>query len=332
MSNKFTNVEKVPLSLAVFLATDNYQEGISIPDSLKGMPILSATTLLKSTRQIILSQRLPEEEQIIDISQLISSHMGKAIHAGIEHAWKSNYKQALADLGLPERIIKNVAINPTNPTDVDMPVYMEQRAFKLIDGYVITGQFDFVIDGRLEDFKTTSVFSATNPKKEADYIMQGSIYKWLNPEIINADTMCIQFIFTDWSSAKVKIDPNYPKQKFLTKEYPIKEPKETERFLKSKIQEIKFYQDKPESELPLCTDEELWRSEPVWKYYKNPNKLDRSTKNFNNKHDAYIRLAEDGNVGIVKEVPGKAIACKYCSAFPICTQKDALIASGDLEI
>jgi hypothetical protein len=41
-------------------------------------------------------------------------------------------------------------------------------------------------------------------------------------------------------------------------------------------------------------------------------------------------MAEDGNVGLVKEVPGQVTACKYCPAFSICSQKDALIAAGDL--
>ena len=56
----------------------------------------------------------------------------------------------------------------------------------------------------------------------------------------------------------------------------------------------------------------------------------RSTKNFDNRHDAYIRLAEDGNVGIVVEVRGQVNACKYCAAFNICTQKDEYLKSGDL--
>ena len=57
-----------------------------------------------------------------------------------------------------------------------------------------------------------------------------------------------------------------------------------------------------------------------------------AVKNFDNKQDAYIRLAEDGNVGIVKEQPGQVTACKYCSAFSICSQKDQLIAAGDLQL
>ena len=29
-----------------------------------------------------------------------------------------------------------------------------------------------------------------------------------------------------------------------------------------------MYKDAPEDAIPLCTDEDLWRKETTWKYYK----------------------------------------------------------------
>jgi hypothetical protein len=50
-------------------------------------------------------------------------------------------------------------------------------------------------------------------------------------------------------------------------------------------------------------------------YWKDPAKTEgRSTKNFDNKNDAYMRLSEDGHVGVVKEIKGQVSACKYCPA------------------
>jgi len=43
-------------------------------------------------------------------------------------------------------------------------------------------------------------------------------------------------------------------------------------------------------------------------------------------------MAADGGVGIVVEKPGQVLACKYCPAFPICSQKDELIADGSLQL
>ena len=60
--------------------------------------------------------------------------------------------------------------------------------------------------------------------------------------------------------------------------------------------------------------------------------MGRSTKNFDNQHDANLRLVEDGGVGIVVRVPGQVVACKFCAAYNSCRQKDKYLASGELII
>lgn len=128
-----------------------------------------------------------------------------------------------------------------------------------------------------------------------------------------------------------KSDPNYPPRRFLQHTFPLMGLNETEAFIRRKLALIDQYWDAPEEEIPLCNDDELWRSEPVFKYYKNPAKTSgRSTKNFDLHHEAVLRLIEDGNVGVVKEFPGRVMACKFCPAFAACSQKNALIQSGDL--
>lgn len=321
--NQYSNASSVPLSIAVFLATDHYDYD---PDTI------SATALLKPLRQIILSSRIPAGETAIELTAMVNSRMGTAIHDGIERAWKTNYKGAMAALGYPQRVIDRVRINPTEAelNDDIIPVYMEQRVKRAIGDKVISGKYDFILEGRVEDFKSTSVFTAINKTNNDKYSWQGSIYRWLNPKIITKDEMAIQWIFTDWSKAKALSDPNYPQQRIQQLIVPLKSLAETEAFIVRKLALIEQYMNAPEDQIPECSDEDLWRSEPVFKYYKNPSKMVRSTKNFDNMHDARLRLAEDGNVGIIVEKPGEATACKYCSAFPLCSQKDALIAKGDL--
>lgn len=107
--------------------------------------------------------------------------------------------------------------------------------------------------------------------------------------------------------------------------------RETEAFISSKLQAIETYWDSPEEEIPPCDDTELWRSEPQFKYYKNGDiTAKRSTKNFDTRQEAVIHMSTNGGIGAIKEVPGQVMACKYCPAFAICSQKDQLIASGDL--
>lgn len=323
---QYLNVSEVPLSLAVFLASDSYDHEENV---------ISATTLLKPLRQVILSLRVEPENQGVDLIQMLPSRMGSAIHDAIERSWTNNYERAMNALGFPKKVVERVMINPSQDKELPdwvIPIYLEQRAYKQVGKYRVSGKFDFVGEGFLEDFKTTSVYTYIHGTKDDDYVWQGSIYRWLNPKIITRDQMAIQFIFTDWSKAKAQSDPKYPPKRTVRKTYQLKTIQETDRFVHEKLALLDQYWNAPESDLPHCTDAELWRSEPVFKYYKNPDKMSRSTKNFDTRQEAYIRLAEDGGKGRVVEVPGQVTACKYCSGFSLCSQKDLLIERGDLNI
>ena len=323
--SKYTNTSSVPLSLAVFLASDFY-------DHDQDQNTISATTLIKPIRQIVLGARVPEDMTPLELVNLVPSRMGSAIHDAIERSWKDNYQIALDHLGYPKKVIEKIRINPKPEElqDGQIPIYLEQRAYKQVGKFLISGKYDFIGDGRVEDFKSTSTFTAMNNTNDEKYIWQGSIYRWLNPDIITKDEMAIQFIFTDWSKAKAMQDPKYPQQRIQQRILPLKSLQETNAFVNRKLNQIEQYWDAKEEDIPLCTDADLWRSEPVFKYYKNPEKRARSTKNFDNRHDAQLRYIEDGSVGVVVEQPGQVTACKYCPAFAVCSQKDALIASGDL--
>lgn len=319
----YSNTSGVSLSIAVFLATDSYDYD---PDTI------SATSLIKPLRQIVLAPRVDSSLASTELTNMVASRMGTAIHDGIERAWITNHRKALAILGYPQKVIDRVIINPEPgklPEDA-IPIYLEKRSKRQLGNYTISGKFDFVSDGRVEDFKSTSTYTVVNNTNDAKYILQGSIYRWLNPTIITKDDMAIQFIFTDWAAMRAKTDPSYPQQRVQQRILPLMSLVETENWLRNKLALVDQFLEAEESTIPLCSDEDLWRSAPVYKYYKNPEKTVRSTKNFDTMQEAYLKRAEDGNVGIVKEQPGQVTACKYCPAFAACTQKDALIARGDL--
>lgn len=330
---KYLNAGNVPLSLAVYLATDPYDHEEHT---------ISATALLRPLRQLILSGRLEPSESLVDVGSLVKSRLGNSIHDGIERAWLNGCDEALAQLGYPKRVIDRIKVNPKPDelTEDDIPVYMELRSYKEILGFTVSGKFDFVAEGRLEDFKNTSTFTWVNNTKDDDYIMQGSIYRWLNPDIVTEDEIQINFLFWDWQAARSR-DPSYPPQPISTKRYPLLSLRETETFIRKKLRDYQHYRQAPEAELPLCTAKELWQRDPEWKYYKDPAKMSRSTKNFKisefgsaaaARQAAHTRLAKDGGKGTVVEVPGQVTACKYCPAFVLCSQKDQLIAQGALKL
>ena len=318
----------MPLSVAVFLANDNY-------DYSADPSTISATTLIRPLRQIVLAARVPQEDANIDLTQMVALRVGTAIHDGFERAWVENYQRAMLQLGYSPSVIDRVRVNPSQEeialgSDDIIPVYLEKRAWKQVGKYVVSGKFDFVGDGRLEDVKTTSTYVAMNHTNDDKHVLQGSIYRWLNQDIITRDDMAIQFIFTDWSKAKALGDPKYPQHRILERKHLLMPVAETQTWIENKLYLIDQYWDVEEEEIPLCTDADLWRGEPVFKYYKNPSKVGRATKNFEIKAEAFARMADDNHVGVVKEVQGQVNACKYCQAFPICSQAQALIAAGDL--
>lgn len=331
MTARFCNVSEVPLALAVFLANDSYDYD-DTPFTI------STTTLLKPIRQIILPGRIPLEEGLSSLPDMMTLRLGSAVHDAIERSWLNNHKGAMAALGYPAKIIDRVRVNPSPAYVSDcaaqgqeiIPIYLEQRLKKKLGKWTVTGKFDFVGEGRVQDFKTASVWSYMNQTNADKQIKQGSIYRWLDPQLITANEMDIHHIFMDWKAGMVKTDPKYPNQRFKKQSFPLMTVAETESFLRHKIALIEQYWDAPEQEIPECTSEDLWRTEPVFKYYKNPASTARSTKNFDTLQEAILRRIEDGSVGIVKEVLGQVTACKYCAAFAICSQKDRLIACGDL--
>ena len=330
---RYANASEVPLALAVFLASDNY-------DYNDDPMTISATSLMKPIRQLILPGRLPPGVGLPSLPDQMPNREGAAVHDGIERAWKENHVAAMQALGYPQKVIDLVMINPTPAQLLANPdaivVYLEQRIKRKLGKWTISGKFDFVGESRVQDFKRTKVWTYLNQVNNNKYALQGSIYRWLDPKMITQSEMDIHFIFSDWQGSKVRQDPNYPPRAFKTQSFPLIPLTSTEHFIVNKLKMIDAFMGADEADIPYCTDEDLWRSEPVWKYYKNPDNATkpggRSTKNFDNRQEAYTRLAEDKSVGIVVEKPGQVVACKYCPAFAVCSQKDQLIASGDLDM
>jgi hypothetical protein len=304
-----TNKSNLPLSLQLWLASDFY-------DKSENPKYISATTLLRPLKQIVLSRRV-EDSALTDLMELVPSRIGSAIHDAIEKAWEQTNKS---------NALNRLRINPQILTDLN--VAYEVRNTKEIAGWTIGGKFDFLCDGTLEDFKSTKVYSYQSKSNIPDYTKQASIYMWLNQEAVtNKDWFQINYILTDWLRSNVVKDAAYPRQPIICERYPLMSLSEVENFIRNKLALIDKYMDSPEEDIPECSDDELWRKPSVYKYYKNPQKMERSTKNFDTMHDAQLHLATEG-VGLVKEVKGQIVRCNYCPAFDVCKQKNSYIAEG----
>jgi len=314
---KYSNETGIPLALCVLFVNDLYDHSDE-PNTI------SVTTLLDSVRQIILGMRATGEGTK-DVSDMVASMYGTALHSALEQAWLNPYK-ALEELGYPPTIVRKFVINPSYVNEYDIPVYVEQRSIQQIAGWNVSGKFDLVIDGRLNDLKNRKVWAYLNSSNDKKDILQASIYRWLNQDKVTEEDFSILWLFTDWNSLEAIKNPLYPKQRWLEQKFKLLSIQETEQYLINKLGLINQYINSPESELPLCKEnkEELWMSDSVFKYYKAQGQS-RSTKNFDNAYDAH---KETSKGGYVTEIKGKAVRCGYCSASSVCSQYKDLVNQG----
>lgn len=318
-----TNNTGISLPLAVWLIHDEY-------DYDGRERAISATSLMKPTRMLVLQSRLKPEDFKSDVSEYVPRAMGHSIHDSMEKAWRA-YQINLRRLGYPQDVIDAVRVNPSddelrsNPNII--PVFLEQRGERKIDGWIVRGKFDQVMEGILNDTKSTSTYSADSESKREDFKIQMSIYRWIDAArpipYVTEDFGVINFVFTDWMKARAKGDPSYPQSRVQTIRIPLMSLDETENWIRGRLNALSRNQGVSEDRLPHCTPEELWMSEPTFKYYSDPTKTaGKSTKNFDTLVAANAFRNEKGK-GVVVTKLGEPKRCEYCPAFETCSQKDA---------
>ena len=99
-----TNDHNLSLLMAVWLLHDNY-------DYNDEPNYISATSLLRPIKQIILAKHVLSEEKVMDVSERISATLGNAVHDSIESVWRdpNQRTRALKMLGIPDHRHRNLA-------------------------------------------------------------------------------------------------------------------------------------------------------------------------------------------------------------------------------
>lgn len=294
----YTNRQKLPQYLVDWLIHDDY-------DRSTDPFTLSATTLMKPIRAHVLTAKYGDNLEI-DVSELIASRLGNAIHDSIEKVESSN-------------------------------VSKEQRVTKTIDieghVYTVRGKYDVLTceNGKyvLRDIKTTSVWAFIYGGKDEDYRKQLSIYRWLlHGEKQVEPVAYIDFLFTDWQSMKARTEDNYPKQRIHSGyKIDLLSLEETENYIRDRLTKFHKFRSVPDVSLPLCTKEELWASEDKYAVMKMGAK--KATKLCDSKEEAVSYIKNKSITGVNIELrPGKVKRCKYCSASPVCSQYKSMSDAG----
>jgi hypothetical protein len=291
----FTNKFNLPQYLVDWLTQDDYDHS-TVPN------MLSATTLMKPIRATIISSRHSSEIEV-DVSDLIATKMGTAIHDSVE-------KVSTKD------------------------VTKEHRVWKLIevDGvtFTVTGKYDLLVKEsddvwHLRDIKTTSVWAYIHGGKDLEYQRQLSIYRWILSGTYNVSlTGYIDFFFTDWQSFNASNDSSYPQKRiypgYQVKLFPLEE---IESYIRQRLSLFNNYRNTVDDDLPLCTREELWSTDEKFAIKKKDAK--RATKLCDSREQAIEYMKDKNITGKIEHRPAKARRCKYCSASPYCNQYASLV-------
>jgi hypothetical protein len=192
---KLTNKFNIPQTFVNVLERPTYN---------KGKSNISATQLLNSPKIVTLTNKYNDDiEQ--DVSQMIWSLFGSAMHGVLEHGKDDNH-------------------------------IVEQRLHAELDGWQISGAVDLQVvdqDGiHIKDYKTTSVWSVMNEKPEWE--QQLNIYAWLfeHNKKQKVQSLEIVAILKDWSKGEAGRKPDYPQQKVVMVPIRLWTTEEQEKFIK----------------------------------------------------------------------------------------------------
>lgn len=261
----------------------------------------SCTTILKPTRQIILERRYGEQiEQ--DVSDMCWMIFGIAVHSVIENSQEDEGQ-------FKEEKLK-----------VDLGKY-----WKELKGYHLSGRSDLIdlLEKEIIDWKTCSAWKVIYKDFE-DWRKEMLIYAWavkdMDFEINKAKA--IAFI-KDHNKTKSKIDSKYPKLPIWVEKFKFNKNsfEEIEKFIYNKFMELKKYENAPDEELPLCTNEERWREPTKYAVKKKANikasklhdTLDEAEKHLENLEKDYKGQYEiEVREGTDKRCLEYCSCCEFC--------------------
>jgi hypothetical protein len=281
---KLTNKFNIPQTFVNVLERPTYT---------KGKAHLSVTQLINSPKIVALTQKFDADlEQ--DVSDMVWSIFGTAIHGVLEHGKDENH-------------------------------IVEERLHATLDGWRISGAIDLQIKDdaglSIRDYKTTSAWGVMNEKVEWE--QQLNIYAWLVETVKKTPIIDIGIvaIIRDWSRRDAAKNENYPPAP--VKEIPIRlwTYEEQTTYIKHRIglhSACEFAMETDE-DLPLCTPEEMWERPTTWAIKKVGG---ARAKSVHDTEESMLKALEIAGPAYEIEVrPGSRIRCEsFCPVNTYCQQ------------
>lgn len=279
------------------------------PTYSKGKANLSATELINSPR-IVQLRKAHEAEVEYDVSEMVWSIFGTAIHNVLEHGKDENH-------------------------------IVEERLHAEVDGWSISGAIDLQVineDGTytINDYKTTGAWAVMNEKVEWE--QQLNIYAWLVEHVKNVTVSKLEIvaIIRDWSRRDAALKVNYPDAPIKVIPIQVWTQEFREQFIRDRITQHSNAMLTAElgESLPHCTPEQMWEKPPVFAVMKEGNVRAKSVHAIENEAtvalDDLKKTAKKGENFYIEIRKGDRTRCEnFCQVSKFCDQHQAYLASKE---
>ena len=258
---------------------------------------LSATTLLKGTKEIILTDR-HFDEITIDASDEVWAVFGTAVHSILEHQEDDAFKE-------------------------------ESFSVDVLD-YKVTGKVDRydMKHETIEDWKTASVWKVIFQDFE-DWKRQGLIYAWLLKQSgLNVRHIRFVALLKDFSKSEAKKKADYPQSPVYIYEFdPTPEDMTSiEVYIKDKVFDVSQNVEKADDDIPECSPDQRWATPTKWAVMKEGRKTAVKVCETQEEAEKFIDdLEKEKDKHFVEERKGQDKKCyDYCTCCEFCSYYKSL--------
>lgn len=282
MKTKVTNKLGLPEAFVRAVQNDPYD-----PDDGGQKSDYTITGLLKPARMAQLAKTAEVTE---DASERLYSLQGQLIHGMLERS-----KEELEAEGF----------------------VVEKRFYKtyLVNGqpFIVSAKVDVFdpVQGRLSDYKYTSVSSAKHGLKDEHYWQINFQVELLREAGFQVEKADATILMRDWSAERTF--EGYPTSPCMLHHVSLASSADIDAFIVERI----MAHESAKEVLPTCTAEERW-NRPTFAVMKDEKAI-KATRVFDTKIEAMSFVKEKS--GILVERPGKSIRClRYCPVRFVCEQ------------
>jgi len=271
------------------------------PTYSKGGANLSATELITSPRLVLLRKAHADKIES-DVSEMVWSIFGTAIHGVLEHGKDDNH-------------------------------LVEQRLHAVLDGWSISGAIDLQTiekDGSIsiDDYKTCGAWSVMNEKIEWE--QQLNIYAWLVEHVkkVKVSRVGIVAIIRDWSRRDARIKESYPDAPIKVIQIRLWPMEQREQFIRDRIAEHSnaLLNQELGERLPECTPDQMWEKPTMYAVMKEGGKRAKSVHTSMN--EAELALPPKGYSIEIRQ-GGRTRCAEFCPVSNFCSQYQAYLETKE---